>query len=164
MKTAVLTALMATILALPMANAQPWAGGKMAEQLKLTDQQTKQLQDLRFQQQKAMIPKRADLKLAQLDLKQSMMNPKVDERAALAKLDKVSSIKAEIAKMKLQNMLAMRKVLTDEQLSTWMKMRHEMGMRGKRGMRDRGEMGPMMHHMMGPGPGMGMEHPSEEGK
>jgi Spy/CpxP family protein refolding chaperone len=156
-----LAALVSVLLILPVASAQPWGNGKMADKLNLTDQQMEQMQNLKMQAQKQLIPRNADLKLAQLELKEIMMKSKVDEKAAQAQIDKISAIKTSIAKLKMQNMLAMRKVLTDEQLNNWMQMRHEKGFRehrakGVRGMR--GKMGCMMGSPgMGPGCGMGHE-------
>jgi hypothetical protein len=86
-----------------------------------------------------------------------MMQPKIDENAALNKQDRISEIKANIAKLRLQHMIAASKILTADQLAKWKKMRHEMGRegRGRRGFGGRfGGMngGPMM----GGGPGCGM--------
>ncbi len=164
-KTALLTMILLA-LAIVSASAQPPAmmgmGDKMAtgDQLNLTDQQKESMQNLMLQHQKAMVQTKADLKLAQLELREIMMKTKVDEKAALNQVDKISKIKADIAKAKMQNRLAMRKVLTDEQLAKAVKMhggprgfeKHMMKFgRGEKGCCGGGEMG------CGPGMGMGME-------
>jgi Spy/CpxP family protein refolding chaperone len=148
---------MAVIVAVPAAFSQPMMGREMAEQLKLTDQQISQMQALRIQHEKDMIKLRSDLALARVELKEVMMQTKIDENAAFSKQDRISSIKGDMAKAKLQHMLSARKILTDDQLAQWRKMRPEMGRRGKRGFKGCGGMGPMGPGMMGHGPGMMME-------
>jgi hypothetical protein len=154
MNKLILTIAAATFLSASAAKAQPGMLMKMADKLELTEQQIGQLQDLKIQHEKDLIQKQADLKLARLELKEIMIKVNIDEKAALSKQDRISGIKGEIAKAKLQHKLAARKVLDDKQLAKFkelsMKERpfgrsHKMG-----GCCGRG--GP---HMMGPGHGMG---------
>jgi Spy/CpxP family protein refolding chaperone len=142
----------AAMLAATLAFAQPGSPGRMADKLKLTDQQQEQLDNLRLQLQKDLVQKQADLKLARLDLKEIMMKTPIDEKAALKKQDQISSIRADIAKAKLQHIIAASKVLTADQLAQWKKMRRGMGERrghGRRGGTGRGMMGPGMGPMNG---------------
>jgi Spy/CpxP family protein refolding chaperone len=152
----ILAASILSLVLIPAANAQP-RGGMMAamEELQLTDQQMDKLADLRFEHQKAMISKRAELKEAELELKQLMSKATVDKKAAMASQDKISAAKAEIARMRLQHRLQMRDVLTKDQLQTWLKMQRMHGMH--KGMRGEGRRrGPGMGMPEGAGPGMGM--------
>ena len=160
MRKSILMAALTLFAAYGMVNAQPEGGGmdgmhgKMIEKLKLTDQQQEKLQDLMIQHQKDIVPKQADLKLAKIGLKEIMMKSDINEKAALDQMDKISAIKAQIAKLKLQHLLAARKILTADQLKEFKQMHRMMGF-GRRG-RGPGRMGgPMMGHEMGPGMGLG---------
>ena len=113
------------------------------DDLNLTDQQKQQMDDLRFQHQKVMIQKNAELKEAKLDLQNMMRNVNVDEKAVLAQQKKVSTLKGNIAEERLKQRLAMRKLLTKEQLE--MLIKHE---RNRRGFgRSRGDGGGPRHMM-----------------
>jgi Spy/CpxP family protein refolding chaperone len=148
---------MSSLLLISMANAQPRGGMMMAaDDLGLTDDQVDKLADMRFEHQKEMIKKKAALKEARLELRQLMRNAEVDKKAALSRQEKISALKADVARMRLDHRLEMRKVLSNEQLDRWLKMcrkqgpREGMGHKGKRGHRD---FGP--HGGKGPGKGMG---------
>jgi Spy/CpxP family protein refolding chaperone len=147
---------MSSLLLVSVANAQP-KGGMMvaAEELGLTDDQIDKLADLQFEHQKAMIQKRAALQDAELELRQIMREAKVDKKAALAIQERISAVKADMARVRLDHRLEMRKVLSAEQLDKWMKMRrHDM----RQGMRhNKGERGhPGMKPRQGGNPGRGM--------
>lgn len=148
---------MSSLLLLSVANAQPRGGMMMAaDDLGLTDDQMDKLADMRFEHQKEMIKKRAALKEATLELRHLMRDAEVDKKAALSRQEKISGIKADIARTKLDHRLGMRTVLSTEQLDRWLKMcrKHgpgeRMGHKGERGHRD---MGP--HGGKGPDKGMG---------
>jgi Spy/CpxP family protein refolding chaperone len=152
------------LMAVSIANAQPRGGMMMAtDELGLSKDQQNRFDEMRLQHQKDMIKKNADLKVARLELRDMMRTAKVDEKAALAKQDAISKMKADIAAAKLKHMLAMRNVLNADQLEKWMNMHHDRGMFKGKGMKhhrgdrmgcDRPCMGPGM--MGGPGMGMGM--------
>lgn len=125
------------------------------EELNLTEQQQQKMDDLRFQHQKAMIQKNADLKEAKLEMRNMMQKTEVDEKAVLGKQKQISALKAEIAEARLKHRLEMRKVLTPEQREKMNKMRrdrdkfrkfHRDGerprLRGKRGEGDGPGSGP----------------------
>ena len=159
-KKAVLFAAITALLTISAAYGQPMGMKGMADELKLSDQQIQQLEKLHLQLEKNLISLQADLKVAKLDLREIMMQTNIDEEAALDKLDQVSSIKANIAKMKLQQKFGASKILTADQRAQFRKM-HRDGMRGPGG---RGKgcngpcckiMGPMMGGGMMGGPMMG---------
>jgi len=133
------------------ATAQPRGEMLMAaDELGLTEDQVNRLDDLMLQHQKEMIRKKAAMMEARLDLKAMMREAKVDEKTALAKQDSISKIKADIASAKLKHKLAMRGVLTSEQLDKWLKMKRKHEGFGKHGSKK--HRGPCMQ---GPPPGMG---------
>ncbi len=159
-------AVFASILLLTVTlGAQP-RGGIMAaaDDLELTDQQIEKLQDLRYRHQKDMIAKQAELKEARLELKELMRQAGVDEKAAMARQERVLRARDEIARAGLKHKLAARNVLTEEQFGKWQKMQQ-----GKKHHRGQGRGGgfdcprPEFRHGMGPGegkgPGPGMGRP-----
>jgi len=133
------------------AMAQGPGMGMLAEELSLTDQQKGQMESMAFQHQKQMIPLRADLKLAKLELREIMATARVDEKAAISKNEKISSIKAEISKMKLLHKLEMRKILTEEQQAKLKDLKREHRRHNRAGGR-----GPRAGNFDGPGPMPGM--------
>ena len=160
---------MSSLLLLSVANAQPRGGMMMAaDELGLTDDQVDKLADMRFEHQKEMIKKRAALKEARLELRHLMRDAEVDRKAVLSRQEKVSALKADVARMRLDYRLGMRTVLSAEQLDKWMKMcrkhgpEERMGHKGKRGHCD---FGP--HGGKDPGKGMGpkgeMKHGPDHG-
>lgn len=150
---------MSSILFLSAASAQPRGGIiKAAHELGLTDDQMDKVADMRFEHQKEMIKKKAALKEARLELRHMMRNAEVDKKAALAAQGKISSIKADIARIKLGHRLEMRGVLSSGQLEKWMKMQRKHGFRerthpigecGHPGMGPKGEMGHGPDHDFG---------------
>lgn len=160
MKKAIFIAIM-VLIAAPVIFAQPNDMGRMGDKLKLSDQQIEQMENLKMQNAKDMIKPEGDLKLAKIELKQLLMKSKIDEQAVLNKVDQISSIKGDIAKIRMQHLLAARNILNDDQLAQWRKMRHGMGrgMKGRRGCDGPCGMmgGRMMGGPMGPGPMMGDE-------
>jgi Spy/CpxP family protein refolding chaperone len=126
------------MLAIATVNAQP-GPGRGFDELDLSDDQVKQLDDLRYQHQKAMIQKRADLKAAELDMRQMMQKSDIDEKAVLAKQKDISALKAGVAEERVKHQMAMRKVFNPEQLQKFLKMRKGRGFdggfhRGEKGM------------------------------
>ena len=120
------------------------------DELGLTDDQVDNLADMRFEHQKEMIKKKAALKEARLELRHLMRDAEVDKKAALSRQEKISAIKADIARAKLDHRLGMRTVLSAEQLDRWLKMCRKHGP-GER-MDHKGKRG---HGGKGPGKGMG---------
>ncbi len=146
-----------SLLFISMANAQPKGGIiKAAHELGLTDDQMDKVADMRFVHQKEMIKKKAALDEARLELRQLLRKAEVEKKAALSRQEKISTIKADMARMKLNHRLEMRGVLSSGQLEKWMKMQRKHGFRerthtmGECGRRD---MGP--HQGKGPSKGMG---------
>jgi hypothetical protein len=154
-----------------MAAAQPMNPGRMAGKLGLTDQQVEQMRALQVKHQSDMIMRRAELKIARLELREIMMSAKLNENSALSKQDQISKMKSDIARLNLQHKIAIRKILSDEQLKKWQEMRHDMRPgpgrhpgRGGRGFRGDSPMGPCDRQpMMGPGPGYGRDGLDKDG-
>ena len=120
MKRIILALPLMLLIAVSSANAQR---GPMwqDEELNLTDQQRQKMDDLRFQHQKAMIQKNADLKEARLEMRNMMQKTEVDEKAVLEKQKRISALKSEISEARLKHRLAIRKALNKEQLEKMIK-------------------------------------------
>ena len=83
--------------------------------LDLTDAQKKQLADVREKQQRRAIQTRADLEVAQLDLRKAMRAETPNAAAINAQIDKVSKLRADAHKSRVAAFLEARALLTPEQ-------------------------------------------------
>jgi len=114
---------------------------RIKAELGLTDEQEAQLRQLHLDQRKAQIRRRADLQVARMDLQQLLSAKTVDDKAMAAKMKEINDLTAAGLKAHVDNQLALRKVLTPEQLEKMKQLHHRPGapqMRGRRGPR-RGE-------------------------
>ncbi|NIP42084.1 MAG: Spy/CpxP family protein refolding chaperone [candidate division Zixibacteria bacterium] len=106
-----------------------------------TTEQREQMDELRAEHQKEMIPLRADLRVLQVELRELIRND-ASQSEINSKLDEIGALKTRISKMRMENHLNMRNILTDEQKEFFkdhprmMRFMHD-GMRGK-GDRGRG--------------------------
>lgn len=126
---------------------------RQAEDLELTDQQIDQIRAISLDEHKQMIQNRADLQLAELELRELMMADNLDKAKIMKKSDEISTIKAKMAKTRLEKRIDRMNILTAEQRA---KAKVEMR---KRGGRDGIGFGP------GQGPGMrgNRECPNNDG-
>jgi Spy/CpxP family protein refolding chaperone len=99
----------------------------MADELKLTDAQQKQMQTSIMTEQKEMIQLRADLAKAKLEMKEIMMADNVDKAAALKKVDQIAAVKTTIAKKRLAAHIDRMNILTPEQRQKCPRMPMMMG-------------------------------------
>lgn len=126
MRSKLFILIIAVIVSGSFAYAQPGHFRNM-DDLELTDDQQRQMDDLGYQHQKSMIKKKAALEEAQLDFHKLMRSVEVDEKAVLKQQGKVSSLKGEMAQSKIKHKLAMRKVLNKEQIETMLKSQRGRG-------------------------------------
>jgi Spy/CpxP family protein refolding chaperone len=80
----------------------------------LSKDQIQQMDQLRFEHQKAMIPLRSDLKLQRVELR-NMIENNTSQADLNAKLDQIGQLRTKISKERIDHMLKMKNVLTDEQ-------------------------------------------------
>ena len=119
----------------------------MMRELGLSDAQRDKMADIRDRQQRKGIQARADIALAELDLRKLMRAENPDGRAIDAQIDRLAALRAGLHKARVAAMLERRAVLTPEQRKKLRemgppgRMREGMGgMReGMRGMREDGE-------------------------
>jgi len=79
-----------------------------------TKAQLQQMDQLRLENQKTMIPLRADLQLQMVEYR-DMLHNNASQADLNAKLDKIGQLKIQISKARLDNRLKMRGILTDQQ-------------------------------------------------
>ncbi len=138
-------------------------GNPMAERMKLSDDQSNQIEKIRTDFQKQQISQRSKLETSRLELRELMRADNPDKGAIEKKINEVSQLGAQSQIGRFNQMLAIRKVLTPEQqkmMREGMRMRMQGGFAGPQ-QRMRGSMrGPQgrgfqMEGRMGRrGPGM----------
>lgn len=115
MRTLVATFAAIVILLPTISMAQQCGLLRQADELELTDQQIEQLQANAFAEHKEMIQYRADLSIAKLELRELMKAEQLNKTKIMKKNDKVYTIKAKMAKNKLEGKIDRLNMLTSEQ-------------------------------------------------
>ncbi len=118
--------------------------GMMMKALELTPDQIKQAREMRLETQKKIIPIKADLKLARLELHEMMRNG-ASQAEIDRKIDQMSAIRTNMQKIKIHSRIAFRNMLTDEQKAKLEAM--PFGGPGEGGCHPRGHGGPGMGMM-----------------
>jgi len=147
-----LTALPAMLLAQP--QGPEGMGGPMKmhqrlmEQLKLTDQQKKDIDKIHSDAMKEQIDRRAQIQKAQVELRDLLKADNPSQGAIEKKIGEISQLREQAASKRLSNWFAINKLLTPEQQKIWKRtlqmhaeMIGRMGMRGGRGMQRGMRMG-----------------------
>jgi len=123
----------ALVTGLSFAQPQGGPGGRMAHErgkmhgnmtglmkkLNLTDDQQKQLKDLRFQFQKQQVGEEAKLRTAQIELRELLTADSPDRAAIAKKVDQLSALRADGIMAKFDHWQAVKKILTPEQQKIW---------------------------------------------
>lgn len=99
--------------------------GPLGEEIGLTDAQRQELQDTGFATQKELIHLHAQVKIAELELRQMMDSDTPDENAVYRKIDEIGALKTDIRKKQMGLRLTVQSVLTDEQVDQLKDLRHE---------------------------------------
>jgi Spy/CpxP family protein refolding chaperone len=92
-----------------------WNNPKVAEQLKLTEEQRKTFDGILLEHREKLIDLRANLEKAELVLEPLMRDDSPNEARILAQIDKVAQSRAELEKANARFLLAIRAKLTPEQ-------------------------------------------------
>lgn len=157
MKTTLITIVLSLLVIAGSAMAQtgktqnrPMAGWKNnmgAGGLKLTDQQKKDVQKIKFNLMQKQIDLRAKIAHARLDYEQLTSADSPDESAIAAKIDEIAKLQVQSKKNMLDGWFAVNKILTPDQQKIWKKvlqhprMAGRMMMNGRRGNGANGMMG-----------------------
>jgi len=88
---------------------------RIISELKLSDEQVKTLRDKAFALEQERIKLRADLDLAALEQAKLLAEDTVNEKALMAAVEKTGSLRTELAKLRMQELLLVRRTLTAEQ-------------------------------------------------
>ena len=102
-------------------------GGRLAEELDLSDAQVEKLRTIGDGLARKRIRLRADLDLARLDLRSMMRSDSPSLSQAGTKIDAVTRIQGEMMKAGVSARIEARKVLTAEQLEKFLEMRSARG-------------------------------------
>jgi Spy/CpxP family protein refolding chaperone len=108
----------------------------MQAELGLSDDQVAQIQKMKSDGRAQAIQQRANLSIAQGELQDLLRAPAVDEKAVGAKVKQVTDLQAAATQARVAQRLALRKVLTPDQLAKLDALPHGAGggrHRGRRG-------------------------------
>lgn len=84
--------------------------------LGLSPEQKQKVKDLVFEGRKEQIRLHSDLKIANLELREFIQQEKLDKAKINKKLDEIGALRTKLEKAKVERMMALREVLTKEQL------------------------------------------------
>jgi protein CpxP len=134
-----------------------WDDPQMAQQMNITDQQKKQMDDIFLQHRLKLIDLHANLEKQETLLQPMIEADQPDEAKILSQIDAVAQARAELEKANAHMLFDIRKTLTPDQ---WQKMKvmreehHKMMRRGPDGMMGHGPGGPdgQMWRKHRPGP------------
>jgi Spy/CpxP family protein refolding chaperone len=102
-----------------------WNNPKVADQLKLTDDQRKSMDDILQQHRENLVDMRANVEKAELGMQPLMSQDQPNESAILAQIDRVAQARAELEKANARFLLALRAKLTPDQWKALQSMRAE---------------------------------------
>ena len=141
----------------PMGQMRPMKARRdIKAELGLTEVQQADMRKAMETAHRDRLRKSADLKIAKFDLKSLLRAEKVDEKAVAAKLAEAQTAEGALMKLRVDTVLAMKRILTPEQQKKLQEIRGENG-RNRMGhrmmMRGMNGHGPMGQHMMPGAPG-----------
>ena len=136
----------------------PFKNPKVQQALNLTPEQQQKLDDLSYQHQRESANLRRDMQLKRLDLQRELDKDNPDPTVLDKLIDEQSALRAQAGKARVQQMLAMKKILTPEQWSKAKELRQERRaerMGGRHGRNRGGEGGRGRGWGAGPEEGFG---------
>jgi Spy/CpxP family protein refolding chaperone len=141
--------------------AGPFGNPKVIQALNLTPEQQQKLQDMSYQNRKQALDIRHDMALKRLDMEREFDKDNPDAAVLDRLIDEQSALRAKAGKARVQNMLAMKKILTPEQ---WTKARvlfkeHRAERMGRRGGGNGGSRGGRGQGFGGRDGGRGQDGP-----
>jgi Spy/CpxP family protein refolding chaperone len=113
--------------------------GRLAERLKLTDEQRKKLESLRVEHQKQQIAHRAKVQTATLELRQLMRADTPDKAAIERKMNEIAKLRVDGNMRRFNHLQSMRELLTPEQQQALRELRSEVRPKMRKFMRERME-------------------------
>ncbi len=141
-------------------HGQFWNNPKIVEQLKLTDEQRKEMDGILLEHREKLVDLRGAEEKAELEMQPLMSADEPNETAILEQIDKIASARAELEKANARFLLALRAKLTPDQWKQVQEFRERpRGPRGQWGDRGPGGNGPGGN---GPGSGFHRHLPSQQ--
>jgi Spy/CpxP family protein refolding chaperone len=105
---------------------------RMADKLNLTDAQKKDFARLRIEMARKNIPLQSQIRLARLEIQQSMLADKPDKAKIEKSMRQISDLQLQVKLNGLDHLFAMKEVLTPDQLKLWKDQRGNQGMQQRR--------------------------------
>jgi Spy/CpxP family protein refolding chaperone len=102
-------------------------------ELGLSDEQVAAIRELRTQQRKDEVKRRADARAARLELEQALQAEPLDETAVSARVKTLANLEAAGAQARAERRLALRRLVTADQYQKLSARAHLFGARGRRG-------------------------------
>lgn len=130
-----------------------WNNPRVAERLKLTEDQRKAMDGILYDHREKLIDLQANLEKAELAMQPLMSADQPNEAGIDAQIDKVVQARADLERANARFLLAIRMKLTPEQWKEVREFHAEMAGR----MRDRGGPGPRRQWRGRPGAGPGAQ-------
>jgi Spy/CpxP family protein refolding chaperone len=125
------------LVSLPYAQAPEKQQKRIKAGLELTPEQKENIRKTRLNFQKDKIKLKADLKIAQLELKSLLREEKLNRGEIYGKIEYLGDLKTQLAKNRLDQRMAIRDILTKEQLEKLKERKFKRSI-GKRLMQHRG--------------------------
>jgi Spy/CpxP family protein refolding chaperone len=97
-------------------DGQPAPRRRLREELGLSEPQAAELARLRGEGRKATIRRRAEIAVARQELRELLTAPALDDKAVSAKVKQLSALQAAAVQARADGLIAMRRVLTPEQI------------------------------------------------
>ena len=94
-----------------------WRNPQIVEKLKLTESQVKQLRDLDFSHRETVLPLKSQIESNRLKMDKAMSADMVDRKAVLTAAKKIADLKGKIFVQTTEARLAVKKILTDDQIN-----------------------------------------------
>ncbi len=88
-----------------------------AKSLGVTDEQLSQVREIAYQSEILQVKNRADLEIAQMELRRVLESAKPTEEAVGKAVDKISALEAQIQKARISEMLKIRGILGEEMIA-----------------------------------------------
>jgi Spy/CpxP family protein refolding chaperone len=100
---------------------------RLKAEIGLSDEQVAAIRELRLQQRKAAITRRADRRVAQLELDQLLAAPTLDEAQVAAHVKTLADLESAAVQARVESQIAMRRAVSAEQYQKMRELRARMG-------------------------------------
>lgn len=101
-----------------------WRNTQVVKNLGLSEEQVKQLKEADFAAREKALPLQAELDSLRLSMDQAFTAEPVDDKTVLELTEKIAAVKGKLAVQRAEAKLAMKKILSPEQLDQMKSMRY----------------------------------------